>query len=124
MFNSNISINDNAAASKTFNQVYSGNRRSERIDTSSTASLPRQMVIAHTAYTPKGAPVKTDRHLLQFSVEKADSNAVEHVATVNLTIAVPQTAAIVRADIDHLLAFVKNWIGVTANVDGILLGEY
>lgn len=123
MFASNITINDSAAAAKTFKQVQVDSTGSIRIDDSTTNLEPRKMVVRHTTSTPKGTSVTVDRHLLQFSVVQMDTENEPQTATVNLTIAVPRSPAISDADVDHLLAFVKNWIGVAANVDGLLLGE-
>jgi hypothetical protein len=122
-FASNISINDNAAASKTFKQISSEPTGTVRMDDSTTNVAPRQMVIRHTKSTPKGSTVVTDRHLLQFSTTKVDTENEAQTAIVNLTISIPRSPAVVQADVDHLLAFVKNWIATGANVTGLVLGE-
>lgn len=123
MFNSNISINDNSAASKTFKLIVNETAGSIRMDDSTTNLAPRKMAIRHSVSTPKGSTVPVDRHLLQFSVVKIDTENEPQTAIVNLTITVPRSPAVVQADVDHLLAFVKNWIAVGANVTGLILGE-
>lgn len=124
MFASNISINDQAAASRTFKQVSLDQTGSVRIDDSTTNLSPRKMVVRHSNSTPKGSSVVSDRHLLQFSTTKLDTDGKPHTAVINLTVSVPRSSAVAQADVDHLLAFVKNWIAVGANVTGLMLGEY
>lgn len=124
MFDSNITINDNAAVAKTFKQISADSSGSARIDDSTTNLAPRRMVIRHSVSTPKGSSVQADRHLVQFSTVKVDADGEAYTATINLTFAIPRTAEVAQADVDHLLAFVKNWIGVGSNVTGLLLGEY
>lgn len=124
MFASNITINDNAAAARTFKQISADGSNSVRIDDSTTAVLPRQMVIRHSVSTPKGSSVKVDRHLLQFSVTKADAAGASYTGVINVTLSQPRTSAIVAADYDHLWAFVKNWLTTSGNFSGLQLGEY
>lgn len=124
MFASNITINDNAAAAKVFKQISSDATGSVRMDDSTTNITPRKMVIRHTVSTPKGSQYEVDRHLLQFSVVKTDTENEPVTATVNLTVSVPRSTAVAQADVDHLLAFAKNWIGVGSNVSGLMIGEY
>lgn len=121
MFASTITINDRLAAAKDFKQIVLEDKGSVRMDISSTTLTPRQMAIRHST-SAKGADL-TDRHLLQFSTVKIDSSGVARTLIANLTLSVPRNSAIVRTDIDDLIAFVRNWIGVTANVDGLLIGE-
>lgn len=124
MFASNISINDNAAASRTFKQVSIDATGSVRFDDSTTNLSPRKMTIRHSTSIPKGSSVVSDRHLLQFSTTKLDADSKAHTAVINLTVSVPRSTAVAQADVDHLLAFVKNWIATGSNVTGLLLGEY
>lgn len=124
MFASNITINDNAAVARTFKQISSDSSGAGRIDDSTTNLSPRKMAIRHSSSTPKGSTVVVDRHLLQFSTVKVDTAGKPQTAVLNFTISVPRSSAIVQADIDHLVAFCKNWIAVGANVTGLLLGEY
>lgn len=124
MFASNITINDNAAAAKTFKQVSMDATGSVRIDDSTTNLSPRKMVLRHSTSTPKGSSVVSDRHLLQFSTTKLDADAKPHTAVINLTASVPRNGAITQTDVDHLFAFLKNWIATGSNVTGMLLGEY
>lgn len=121
MFASTITINDRVPAAKDFKQITLEDRGSTRMDASSTTLSPRKMTIRHST-SGKGVDV-VDRHLLQFSTVKIDSEGVARTLVVNTTLAVPRNAAIVRTDIDDLIAFIRNWLNVTANVDGLLIGE-
>lgn len=121
MLSSNLSLNNAAAASKTFVLISQDGTGTVRVDNSTTASQPRKLTIRHTA-SGKGASA-VDRHLLQFSTEKLDAAGNTHVATVNLTMAIPRASAITQTDIDDLVAFVKNFLAVGANVTSLQLGE-
>lgn len=91
------------------------------MDASSTTLSPRKMAIRHTT-SGKDVDV-VDRHLVQFSTVKIDTLGVARSLVTNVTVAVPRSAAILRTDIDDHIAFLRNWLGVTTNVDGILIGE-
>lgn len=121
MFPSTITINDRVPAAKDFKQIALEDKGSVRMDVSTTNLSPRQMVIRHST-TSKGVDL-VDRHLVQFSTVKIDSAGVARTLIVNLTLGVPRNSAIVRTDIDDLIAFIRNWSGVSANIDGLLIGE-
>nr|UUW21115.1 MAG: hypothetical protein [Sanya steitz-like virus 1]UUW21118.1 MAG: hypothetical protein [Sanya steitz-like virus 1]UUW21121.1 MAG: hypothetical protein [Sanya steitz-like virus 1] len=121
MFPSTITINDRVPAAKDFKQIALEDKGSVRMDVSTTNLSPRQMVIRHST-TSKGVDL-VDRHLVQFSTVKIDTAGIARTLIVNLTLGVPRNSAIVRTDIDDLIAFIRNWSGVTANIDGLLIGE-
>nr|UUW21123.1 MAG: hypothetical protein [Sanya steitz-like virus 1] len=121
MFPSTITINDRVPAAKDFKQIALEDKGSVRMDVSTTNLSPRQMVIRHST-TSKGVDL-VDRHLVQFSTVKIDTSGIARTLIVNLTLGVPRNSAIVRTDIDDLIAFIRNWSGVTANIDGLLIGE-
>lgn len=121
MLSSTISLNDASAASKSFVQNKISETGSTRIDTTTNLSAPRTMVIGHTT-SGQGAKV-VDRHLIQFSHNETDLAGNLQTAVVNVTISVPRAAAISRVEIDDLIAFARNFTGVSANIDSILRNE-
>lgn len=121
MLNSTLTLADAAAANKSFVQNKLDATGSDRIDTTTTLANPRIMSIRHTT-AGKGTSA-VDRHLLQFVHNEADSNGLPIAVIVNTTISVPRSSTISRAEIDDLLAFTKNFLSVTANVDAILRNE-
>lgn len=121
MFASTITINDRVPAAKDFKQISLEDFGSVRIDSSTTNLAPRKMAIRHST-SGKGVDL-VDRHLLQFSTVKVDTSGIARTLVANVTLAVPRSSAVVRTDIDDLVAFIRNWLNVTANVDGLLIGE-
>lgn len=122
MFDSTISIDDHAAAAKSFVQIALDATGSTRIDSGTSLATPRLMLIKHTSVPAKGTTPALDRHLLSFSVKEADASNSTATATVNLTIAMPQSI-IDTTDVQHLIAFVKNFLS-DANLASLLIGEY
>lgn len=118
---SSIVIADSAAANKTFVQNKLDGSGSERMDITSNLTNPRILRISHTS-TGKGVDA-IDRHLLQFSTTETDVNGKQVTCVVNTTLSVPRNSTISRTDIDDLLAFSKNFLGVTDNVDALLRNE-
>lgn len=121
MLATTLTLADAAAANKSFVQNKLDSTGSDRIDTTTTLAAPRLMSIRHTT-TGKGATA-VDRHLIQFVHNEVDSNGVPVAVVVNTTVQVPRSSTISRAEIDDLLAFTKNFLAVTANVDAILRNE-
>lgn len=119
-FSSSLSINDSAAAAKSFVLISQNGQDSERIDSASTATQPRKLAIRHTVQGKGVAAV--DRHLVQFSDTKLDAAGNPVTAVVNLTIAVPRSSTITATNIKDLWYFVKNFV-TDANLDSLKLGE-
>lgn len=120
---SNFVLADSAAANKTFAAISVEGTSTIRQDTSSTNLSPRKMAIRHATATDKVSKTIVDRHLLSFSKMLLDTENVAQTITFNGTLWVPRNAVVTRADVDHLIAFARNFLGVTANVDSFLLGE-
>jgi hypothetical protein len=122
-FASNLTINDSAAAAKVFAAVSIEGSETIRMDQSTTNLAPRTMIIRHAQSTDKLSKAVVDRHLLSFQHRVLDSNGVPFVQTGNFTLFTPRASVITRADTDHLIAFIRNFMGVTENVDSFLRNE-
>lgn len=117
---SSIVIADHAAVNKTFVGQAPIVGGSNRLDSSTNLATPRTMSIRHSA-NGKGSSA-TDRHLVQFQVTKADVNGNPSYGTVNVTIALGRSGAVVASDILDLIAFAKNFLS-DANVASLLINE-
>lgn len=116
-FAADLVLADNAAANKTFGLRKTDGYNTERIDSTTTQLEPRVCAIKHTVQGKVGNVDRADRHLVSFSVTKKDATTgLLYTAVINCTCVVPVTGPIARADVDHLIAFVKNFL-VQANVD-------
>lgn len=122
-FATDIVINDNAAAARTFSLRKTEGFNTERIDQATTQAEPRLMVIKHSMTGKKGSSSQTSRHLVSFQYTKKSSLGVLQNLVLNTTLSWPDDGTFVRADVDHLIAFLKNWIGVGANVDKLVRNE-
>lgn len=115
-------INDNAAVARSFFALPSTGEGVKRLDSFPTPPAYRALTVKHSKQGSSKTANLADRHLIQFVYSNNDANGIAQVATVNCTIVVPVSAAIVRADVDHLIALLKNTL-VVATVDKILRGE-
>jgi hypothetical protein len=122
-FTSNISLNDSAAASKTFVAISVSGTETIRMDSSTSNLAPRRMIIRHAQSVDKVSRAIVDRHLLSFTNTVLDSEGVPYPQTGNFTLWVPRSPVVVRADTDHLIAFARNFLAVTGNVDSFLRNE-
>jgi len=120
MLSANFTLNDAAAAAKTFNLVFQQGQESRRLDTSSTDASPRTMRVVHQETGPAGA--RANRHNVAFAKSYVDSNGVTQTSLASLTLQVSKDAT-ASAFIDDLVAFVKNFLATGANVDAIRRGE-
>lgn len=120
---SNIVLNDGQTTpvAHTFSATKVAPDGTERIDTATTIVEPSLFVIKHSP-SGKGATV-SDRHLCQLSLTKKDALGVSQTLVTNLTVAVPRNVVITRAMINDHLAYVKNFIATSTNVDAILRNE-
>lgn len=122
-FSNDIVIADAAAANKTFKLISLTDGNSSRIDSASNLTTPRSMFIKHQTSGSKANGNISDRHLVSFSATYLDGANKEQVAVLNLTVQVPRSTAVSRANVNDLIAFARNWFGVSANVDGLLINE-
>jgi len=122
MYADNIVIADNAAANKTFVKVSQNSQESVRLDNSTTLAAPRKMTIRHSAGVQGKARELVDRHNVVFSKDRLSSTGNPVTSTVSLAVGIPRDSA-ASGDVDDLVAFLKNWIGVGANVTSLKLGE-
>lgn len=95
---------------QTFALVGSDSSSSTRIDTASTLSEPKKLIVKHSV-SGSGANA-VDRHLIQASQRKLDTGGLPRDAVVNMTIAVPRNTVITTAMVDDL---VSNIISLLAN---------
>jgi hypothetical protein len=117
-----VVLNDNGAVARSFYNVQVTLDGTKRIDSFPTLPTVRTMSVKHsTMGSVKGGDI-ADRHLLQFTYSVNDAAGKAQLLTLNCTLAVPRSTSIVRADVDHLIAFAKNFL-ITANVDKLLRGE-
>lgn len=115
-------INDNAAVARSFYALPSSGDGVKRLDSFPTPPAARAMTVKHSMQGSAKTSNLANRHLIQFTYSANDANGIAQTTTVNCTIVVPASTAIVRADVDHLIALLKNTL-VTATVDKILRGE-
>jgi len=122
-FASTLTINNAAAAAKSFVLNLLAGNSSERIESTSTLTNPVKMMIRHS-YTPKkGVNDAYDRHAVTFTKAVTDADDMVHTASVTITMTVPRVSDITRTDLNDLLAFARNFTGVTTNVDSLLINE-
>lgn len=87
---------------QTFALLGADESSSTRLDTASTLSEPKKLVIKHST-SGSGANI-VDRHLIQVSNTQLDSAGVPRTAVVNLTMAVPRNAAVAQSDVEDAIA--------------------
>lgn len=124
MLASNLVLADHAPTNRTFVAVSSVDGSTVRIDNSTSAITPRKMKISHgsASYTNKGMKFGLDRRLVGFSLSKADTDGLIHTGSFNTVLQVPQLSLFTEGEIQHLVAFAKNFFS-DANLTSILLGE-
>lgn len=124
-----LTFRDNAAADKTFSRQMQEAGRHTWIDQSTTAAEPRIVRIAHRAEPIPGVTGESqDRHTVDFAVTKKDGTTGKlYNARVSIVVLMPRTGPIVRADLDHLVSFVKSatngFLTSTTMVDKLLRSE-
>lgn len=123
MFASNITLNNAAAAAKTFVLVSTGTSNSIRMDNGTTNVAPRKMLISHAVSTLRDGTVQ-DRHLLSFQMTKINATGKPVSLVLNRSLAYPRDPIFTVTDVADLVAFDRNWTGVQANLDGWYLGEF
>lgn len=82
-----LSLNNNAAAAKTFVTNESKGQRVQRIRNDTTSATPCLLVIDHSTQG-KGADA-TNRHLMQVTHTVNDLNGIPRTVIVNLTVTIP-----------------------------------
>jgi hypothetical protein len=103
-----LTIND-GSADKDFVKTKVLPDGSLRLDDATTSLEPQTLTIRHQVATLKGGGL-VDRHLVQIAQTVLDDNQVAHTAMVNITIAVPRTAAIEVADVTKLVVLAINTV--------------
>lgn len=108
-FSDDITLRDNAAADKTFSRQIQEPQRCTWIDTSTTPQEPRLLRISHRKESMKGlAGEFQDRHTIELMTTKKDTvTGKPYTQVVTLSVQYPLTGPLVRADLDHLISFLK-----------------
>lgn len=122
---SNLSLNNNAAAAKTFNENKRSGSRVERLRSDTTLALPSRLVIDHSV--TNGGGVTSDRHLIQVATTESDGNGGTGTTIVNLTISVPRTVSAAATTAKDAVAFICDLLqdagAANAAFTSILQGE-
>lgn len=123
-FTSTITLNDAQATplARDFVEVSQDSTGSVRIDKNTDLANPILMTIRHSVQKGKDGLI-IDRHLVQFSTVKTSTTGQKETAIVNLTLAVPRSGTVSRTNVDHMIAFVKNFLNTTDAVSQLLRGE-
>jgi hypothetical protein len=127
-FATDVVLRDNAAADKTFSSRTTSGSRVERIDQASTPAEPRLLIIDHRRVGKSGTPEYRDEHLVQLKVTKKDAVTGKlYLGFCNVTIGQPVDGIVTRAEIDHLISFLKSgtngFLTSTTNIDKLLRSE-
>jgi hypothetical protein len=122
MFASNLSINDAAAVSKTFNLISQDGQTTVRSDISVTdPAQPRLCTIRHQVIR-KGDQI-TARHNVVFAKTIQDAQGNDITATASLVVSVPRETGMTQAAVvEDLVVFIKNLM-TSANLTILLRGE-
>lgn len=131
MLTATLLLDDASGDEVTYALVSQSADGSIRRDTATTNAEPGLLAIRHSR-SGKGTNV-IDRHLVQLTRAFQDDNGVSRVATVNLTLAVPQTAEVTNAVIIDMVSnlidliadgsFSSSGIGGTTVLTQLLRGE-
>jgi hypothetical protein len=103
-----LTLDNSSGTEATFSLQGRDNQGSRRIDTASTLTEPRSLIIKHSK-TGNGVNA-IDRHLIQFSRTELDSATVPRTAIVNLTMAVPQSAVFSSSEIKDMVAYLVDLV--------------
>jgi hypothetical protein len=108
MLTSDLALDGRAGTETTFVMLPQNNGVTTRVDNTSTISEPNTLEIQHSSTGPAGG--LTDRHLIRRTKKVLDAAGQTRVATVNLTVNVPRTAAITQDDILDMVAHIVDLI--------------
>lgn len=122
-FASTLTLANAAAANKDFVLNLLSGTTSDRMESTSTLTNPVRMGIRHNYVPSKNGLDAYDRHVVSFSKSVTDADDKVHTATVSVTLTVPRVSDITRTDLNDLIAFTRNFTGVTGNVDSLLRNE-
>lgn len=126
MYADPLQINDGAAVIDYAKARILGNQSQFVSLTENTEAAKVTLRVLHSRTRPKKAPANyaIDRHIFTVTRDeyKGDTSGFHEVATVNLSIALPNTDSISRTELDKMINTVKNFL-TTANVDKLLRGE-
>lgn len=104
-----ITINNSAAAPKTFALVYRNEGGSLRREASADLSTPTLMAIKNATVGNKNTGI-IDRHLISINQTLVNSLGEDRVVTTNFTMAVPRDAIVTEAVLDDHVAYVTAMI--------------
>lgn len=122
MSGKSFSVNNAAAASKTFTPTVPLKDGVQYVDSSVALSAPRMAVVKHTLGSSTQSNA-IDRHYVQFTKTVYDAVGKAYQASVGISLVIPRTN-VTAADIDDLVAFAKNLLGDTTIMGGLKVGDY
>jgi hypothetical protein len=105
MFSDPTSINDLAAAAKSFTRISILGPKAEYTEGARSPSEPRNMVISHDVDLKK----QIARRLVKFTDTDVDANGVSNTCSIALTI-VHSTSVDASARLSDLGAFIRNFV--------------
>lgn len=121
----NLSLNNNSASAKAFNENKRSGSRVERLRTDTTLALPCRLVIDHSVTKSNG--IESDRHLIQVATVESDGNGGTGTSIVNVTLSVPRNVATAQATVKDAFAFIADLLHDSAAANAafasILQGE-
>lgn len=120
-----LTINDAAPAAKTFKKIRSGTDFAAWTESTATGTDFREIIV-RTQSAGKAAQPGAEKYRYLFQVRHTKWNATlgkMEEAVASFTFTWSTVAGLVRADYDHLIAFIKNYIGTSANVDALFRRE-
>jgi len=106
-FPDDLVLKDATPTARTFSRQSQEANRCTWIDTSTTPQEPRILRISHRKEPIKSLPGEfQDRHTIEIGITKKDATTGKlYTMTVSSSIQYPLTGPLVRADLDHLVAF-------------------
>lgn len=122
MSGKSFSVNNAAAASKTFTPTVSITGGTQYIDASVALTAPRIAVVKHTI-APMTQSSAADRHFVQFSKTAYDATGKAHTSSVGITLVIDR-ATVSSGDVDDLVAFAKNLLIDATILPGLKAGDY
>lgn len=113
-----FTVKNAAAADKVFTPGVQTLGAQTYVGADSTGTATQLALVKHTFGIEKG---KIDKHLLQFTQNRANAAGLRGTVTVNVTVAVPPNGA-TAADLSDVIAFAKEFLGSATLVPKLLNG--
>jgi hypothetical protein len=117
-----LTLNDSAAAAKTFTTLSRNGQEVTRIDTATTLTAPRTQTIKHSSTGTRKTGI-VNRHLVSSSHTVVDALGNDVTMVVNFTISAPQNVEVTEARVKDLIAFNSNLLSDSSRFTALLRGE-